>query len=110
MTGHKEHTELRYLVQAGKELGDDVKYEIVSEMIEEGDMCVTISRLYDDVDSSGRTIRRHINESGLIERKGSQGVVLVDVIDDLSEKALRVAHSSDKATEKDGLPKGDIYA
>lgn len=104
-----EHRELRYLVQAGKEIRDDVKHSIVKEMIEEGDMCVTISRLYDDVDSSDRTIRRHINESRLIERKGSKGVVLVDVIDDLSEKALRVAHSSNKATKKDGLPEGDIY-
>lgn len=99
-----ENKQLRYLVQAGEEMGDDVKLSIVREMIDEGDMCVTISQIYDEVNSSSRTIRRHIEESRLIERVGSQGVVLVDTVDQTSERALRVAVSCREVTNQNGLP------
>jgi hypothetical protein len=102
-----ENQELRYLVQAGTEVGDDVKKSIVSEMVKEGDMCVTVSHLYNTLDHSERTIRRHISQSELIYRDTSQGVVLVDVIDQLAEKALRVAKSADDHNKSSGLPEGD---
>lgn len=101
-----ENNELRYLVQAGKEIADDTKLQIVQKMTDEGDMCVTVSSLYNELDASDRTIRRHIQESLLIYRDTSHGVVLVDVVNDVAEKSLRVAVACDSRTGQNGLPDG----
>jgi len=105
-----ENVELRYLVKASEELADDVKREIVEVLLEEGDMVSTVSSIYDEIESSNRTVRNHIAESDLLEREQSQGVSLVYVVDEMGEKALSVCESCMRANDQNGLPEFDEWA
>lgn len=99
-----DNTELRYLVQAGEEINDDVKKQVFELLLEEGDMCCTVSSLYDNIDCSDRTVRGHIADSRLLERQESQGVSLVMPVNDIACKAVSVAESCSRMTDVNGLP------
>lgn len=100
----QENAEIRYLVKASQEMDDEIKKQIAKILVNEGDMCCTMSQLYDSIDFSERTVRNHISDSELIERDQSQGVSLVSVQNEIAEKALFVAESCTKLNNKNGLP------